>query len=43
MNNNKIKYEYVKEHWQLRDGIVYSKRTGGPVSFSSKEKKRAAP
>lgn len=37
--NNQIKYEYVKEHWQLRDGIVYSKRTGGPISFSSKNKK----
>ena len=23
--SNQIKYEYVKEHWQLRDGIVYSK------------------
>lgn len=34
--NNELKYEYVKKHWELRDGIVYSKRTGKPVSFSSK-------
>lgn len=36
--NNQIKYEYVKEHWQLRDGIVYSKRTDKPVAFASKNK-----
>ncbi|EIQ2008793.1 HNH endonuclease [Escherichia coli] len=36
--NNKIKFEFIKLNWELRDGIVYSKRTGGPVSFSSKEK-----
>lgn len=35
--NNAIKYEYAKQNWELRDGIVYSKRTGGPVSFSSKD------
>lgn len=36
--SNQIKYEYVKEHWQLRDGIVYSKRTDQPVAFASKNK-----
>ncbi|MGT9434872.1 HNH endonuclease [Escherichia coli] len=36
--NNELKYEYVKEHWELRDGIVYSKRTDKPVSFSGKSK-----
>ncbi|EOV9955934.1 HNH endonuclease [Escherichia coli] len=34
--NNQIKYEYVKEHWELRDGVVYSKRTGKPKTFPSK-------
>lgn len=34
--NNKLKYEYVKQHWELRDGIVYSKRTGKPKTFSCK-------
>ncbi|SQQ59761.1 HNH endonuclease [Escherichia coli] len=34
MNNEKFKY--IKSHWELRDGIVYSKRTGKPVAFSSK-------
>ncbi|MCH4755785.1 HNH endonuclease [Escherichia coli] len=34
--NNQNKYEYAKQHWELRDGIVYSKRTGKPVSFSCK-------
>lgn len=36
--SNQIKYEYVKEHWQLRDGIVYSRRTGKPISFAGKGK-----
>lgn len=34
--NNQIKYEYAKQHWELRDGIVYSKLTGNPVSFACK-------
>ncbi|EFB3324263.1 HNH endonuclease [Escherichia coli] len=34
--NNELKFEYVKEHWQLRDGVVYSKRTGKPVAFACK-------
>ncbi len=34
--NNAIKFEYIKRNWELRDGIVYSKKTGKPVSFSSK-------
>ncbi|KDT76725.1 HNH endonuclease [Escherichia coli] len=36
--NNAIKYEYAKQNWELRDGIVYSKRTGKPVSFAGKDK-----
>lgn len=36
--NNELKFKYIKEHWELRDGVVYSKLTGNPVSFSSKEK-----
>lgn len=35
--SNKIKFEYVKRNWELRDGIVYSKRTGKPKTFPSKE------
>ncbi|HGT7978693.1 TPA: HNH endonuclease [Escherichia coli] len=34
--NSKIKFEYIKRNWELRDGIVYSRRTGNPVSFSCK-------
>lgn len=34
--NNQIKYEYVKEHWQLRDGVVYTRWGNKPVSFSCK-------
>ena len=34
--SNKIKFEYVKRNWELRDGIVYSKRTGNPVAFACK-------
>lgn len=37
--NNQKKFEFIKEHWQLRDGIVYSKRTNNPVSFASKNDK----
>ncbi|HAV9805599.1 TPA: HNH endonuclease [Escherichia coli] len=36
--NNKIKYEYVKRFWELRGGVVYSKRTGNPISFACKNK-----
>ncbi|HGV3787579.1 TPA: HNH endonuclease signature motif containing protein [Escherichia coli] len=36
MNNEKFKY--IKSHWELRDGIVYSKRTGKPKTFPSKER-----
>ncbi|HDW9027132.1 TPA: HNH endonuclease [Escherichia coli] len=28
-------FEYVKSHWYLKDGIVYSKLTDKPVAFSS--------
>lgn len=34
--NNQIKYEYAKQHWELRDGVVYSKLTGKPKTFPSK-------
>ncbi len=36
--NNDIKFQYIKERWELRDGIVYSKRTGGPVAFPGKNR-----
>lgn len=36
--NSQIKYEYAKQHWELRDGIVYSKLTGKPKTFPSKER-----
>lgn len=34
--NNELKFEYIKRNWELRDGIVYSRRTGKPISFSNK-------
>lgn len=34
--NNELKFKFIKRNWELRDGIVYSRRTGKPVSFSSK-------
>lgn len=37
--NNEIKFEYIKRNWELSDGIVYSKRTGKPKTFSSKNDK----
>ncbi|ENT4928270.1 HNH endonuclease [Escherichia coli] len=37
--NNKIKFQYIKRLWFLNDGIVYSKRTGKPVSFPGKNPK----
>ncbi len=33
--NNAIKFEYIKRNWELRDGVVYSRRTGGPVVFAA--------
>ncbi|WP_097451733.1 HNH endonuclease signature motif containing protein [Escherichia coli] len=36
--NNEIKFQHIKRLWYLKDGVVFSRRTGGPVSFSSKEK-----
>ncbi|ENW8392193.1 HNH endonuclease [Escherichia coli] len=36
--SNQIKYEYAKQHWELRCGIVYSRRTGKPKTFPSKER-----
>ncbi|EOW5533626.1 HNH endonuclease [Escherichia coli O9,9a:H30] len=32
--NNKLKYEYVKQHWELRNGVVYSRRTDKKIKFS---------
>lgn len=37
--NNEIKFEYIKRNWELRDGVVYSRRTGKPVAFSGKNEK----
>ncbi|WP_157942635.1 HNH endonuclease signature motif containing protein [Escherichia sp. MOD1-EC6099] len=34
--NNELKFQYIESHWELRDGIIYSKRTGKPIGFSSK-------
>lgn len=39
MNNNEIKFEHIKKLWYLKDGIVYSKRTGKPKTFPSKNNK----
>ncbi len=37
MNNlNELKFGYIKQHWELRNGVVYSKRTGKPKTFPSK-------
>ncbi|EOW5686645.1 HNH endonuclease [Escherichia coli O187:H4] len=36
---NSEKFKYIKSHWYLRDGIVYSKRTGKPKTFPSKNNK----
>ncbi|WP_097414554.1 HNH endonuclease signature motif containing protein [Escherichia coli] len=38
MNNEK--FNHIKRLWFLKDGIVYSKRTGKPVSFPGKNKTR---
>lgn len=34
--SNKIKFSYIKKNWELRDGVVYSKRTGKPKTFPDK-------
>ncbi|EHP9914058.1 HNH endonuclease [Escherichia coli] len=31
--SNEIKFEFIKKNWELRDGVIYSKRTGKPISF----------
>ncbi|EFB3324298.1 HNH endonuclease [Escherichia coli] len=36
--NNESKFQHIKKLWYLRDGIVYSKRTGKPKTFPSKNK-----
>lgn len=35
--SNEFKFEYIKRNWELRDGVIYSKRTDEPVSFSDKD------
>ena len=37
--NNEIKFQHIQRLWYLEDGIVYSKRKGKPVAFSSKDRK----
>lgn len=32
---NEIKYQYIKRLWYLKNGVIYSKRTDKPISFSS--------
>lgn len=32
--NNENKFNHIKRNWYLKDGVVYSKRTGKPISFS---------
>lgn len=34
--NNELKFGYIKQNWELRGGVVYSKRTGKPKTFPSK-------
>ncbi|MCG3004451.1 HNH endonuclease, partial [Escherichia coli] len=36
--NNELKFNYIKQHWQLRDGVVYTRWGNRPVAFSSKNK-----
>lgn len=33
--SSKIKFEYIKKYWYLNDGVIYSKRTEKPKTFSS--------
>lgn len=33
--NKSIKFGYIKSKWYLQDGVVFSKRTHKPVTFSS--------
>ncbi|ENZ7220401.1 HNH endonuclease signature motif containing protein [Escherichia coli] len=39
MKNNQIKFEYIKSHWYLDEGVIYSQRTHMPISFSCKSSK----
>lgn len=34
--NNELKFQHIKRLWHLKDGVVFSRATGKPVSFSSK-------
>ncbi|EES8118152.1 HNH endonuclease [Escherichia coli] len=34
---NQLKAEYILSHWQLRNGVVYSKITDKPAAFSGKD------
>lgn len=33
--SNELKFKFIKRNWELRGGVVYSKRTGGPVVFAA--------
>ncbi|EKO5039092.1 HNH endonuclease [Escherichia coli] len=33
--NNEIKFHHIKQLWYLKDGVVYSKRTGKALAFST--------
>ncbi|HAH9237483.1 TPA: HNH endonuclease [Escherichia coli] len=34
--NNELKFKFIKRNWELRGGVVYSKRTGNPKTFPNK-------
>ncbi|EON5138992.1 HNH endonuclease signature motif containing protein [Escherichia coli] len=34
--NNEIKFQYIKRHWYLEGGVIYTKRGNKPMSFASK-------
>lgn len=34
--NNELKFKFIKRNWELRGGVVYSKRTGKPKTFPNK-------
>lgn len=37
--NNENKFNHIKRNWYLKDGVVYSRRTEKPISFSSTNNK----
>ncbi|ENG4064921.1 HNH endonuclease [Escherichia coli] len=34
MKNNQAKFDYIKSHWYLDAGVIYSQRTGKALAFS---------